>query len=189
MSSITTKCSIKNCTNKAHSKDWCAKHYKRWKMHGDVNTVLREYHNKIKTTEYYSWGAMKSRCLNKNSSKYKYYGGRNIRICERWSKSFSAFLKDMGNKPSPEHSIDRVDNNGHYSCGKCKECLNNGWNFNCRWATRLQQTQNSRSRSYPQPSKYKPYCIRGHKRTSENLDNQRRCIPCIYIRNRKRFDK
>lgn len=76
---------------------------------------------------------MLTRCYNKNSKGYKYYGGRGIKVCDRWkrdNKGFENFLADMGERPSPLHTLDRVDVNGNY----CPE--------NCRWATQTQQSNN-----------------------------------------------
>jgi hypothetical protein len=94
------------------------------------------------TTEYTSLREMKSRCYNPNATGYVDYGGKGTVVCERWRTSFVNFLADMGKKPSPRHSIERIDNDGHYSCGHCKECLRNDWPANCRWATRDEQARN-----------------------------------------------
>lgn len=82
--------------------------------------------------EYTSWCILRSRCSNPNNNRFKYYGGRGIKVCDRWLKSYENFLADMGRKPSPEHSIDRIDVNGNYEPD------------NCRWATPIQQRANRR---------------------------------------------
>lgn len=83
--------------------------------------------------EYVSWNGMMTRCTSENNSEYKNYGGRGIRVCERW-QLFANFLADMGPKPSREHSIDRYPNgDGNYEPG------------NCRWATPQQQSDNRRT--------------------------------------------
>lgn len=82
------------------------------------------------TSEYNTWQGMKKRCLNPNNPGYKYYGGRGIKVCDRWKDSFPNFLEDMGNKPTKEHSIDRIDNNKGYS------------KANCKWSTILEQANN-----------------------------------------------
>lgn len=92
-----------------------------------------------------AWYDIRRRCLNSASPHWEHYGGRGISICQRWLDNFHNFLADMGPRPSPEYSIDRINNNGHYSCGKCEECIANGWSANCRWATWLQQHRNRRN--------------------------------------------
>jgi|TARA_Y100000289_G_scaffold51696_1_gene52913 hypothetical protein len=84
--------------------------------------------------EYQSWRGMKNRCLNKNFRRYDDWGGRGIKICPEWVDDFQAFYDYMGPKPSPDMSIDRIDNNGDYEPG------------NVRWATVAQQNSNQRPR-------------------------------------------
>jgi hypothetical protein len=67
---------------------------------------------------YRSWTAMRRRCEKPGASNYKWYGGRGIRVCERWA-SFPAFLADMGDAPEGA-TIDRIDPNGHYEPGNCR---------------------------------------------------------------------
>jgi hypothetical protein len=98
--------------------------------------------SKARRSLYGRWFHMKGRCLNPKEAGYPRYGGRGIRVCARWRDSFDAFLLDVGIAPDPNMSIDRADNNAHYSCGKCEECLVNGWRFNLRWATRREQQSN-----------------------------------------------
>lgn len=86
-------------------------------------------HGMSKTRTYAIWNGMLERCTNPNATGYKYYGGRGIKVCERW-RTFENFYADMGERPSPKHSIDRKDNDGNYEPG------------NVRWATSFQQARN-----------------------------------------------
>lgn len=100
---------------------------------------------KSRRPEYQRWQQIKQRCGNPKSRNYKRYGGRGIKVCERWRSDFTAFFEAIGTAPSGGFSIDRKDNNGHYSCGECEECLTNGWPMNIKWATRREQQTNMRS--------------------------------------------
>jgi hypothetical protein len=86
-----------------------------------------------KTTEYRAWSSMKERCCNPNRNNYSDYGGRGIKVCERWINSYENFLKDMGRRPSVGFSLDRIDVNGDYSPE------------NCRWTDQKTQQQNRRN--------------------------------------------
>lgn len=85
--------------------------------------------------EYVLWQGMKARCLNPRNKAYRYYGGRGITVCASWLADYTAFLRDVGMRPDPSMSLDRIDNGGNYEPG------------NVRWATRAEQVANKRPRS------------------------------------------
>lgn len=97
-----------------------------------------------RTTEYNTWVGMVQRCTNPKNIGWRLYGGRGIAVCERWRWSFESFLADMGAKPSPTHSIDRIDNDRGYDCGACPDCIERNARANCRWATPTEQSRNRR---------------------------------------------
>jgi len=91
-------------------------------------------HGKTGTPEHNAWAEMIRRCFDPRRKCYEYYGGRGITVCNRWIENFENFYADMGPKPTPKHSIDRIDVNGNYEPS------------NCRWATPQEQSTNQRQR-------------------------------------------
>lgn len=94
---------------------------------------------------YQTWANIVQRCTNPNNTKYADYGGRGILVCQAWRESFAVFLRDVGEKPSDDAEIDRIDNDAGYEPG------------NIRWATRKQQNRNTRT--------CKRYCLNGENLT------------------------
>ena len=93
-----------------------------------------------------SWTSAKARVLNPNHKKFKDYMGRGIKMCHGFQQ-LETFLAVLGPCDKGK-SLDRKNNNGHYSCGQCYECRKNNWPLNCRWANHLEQCRNRRSNLY-----------------------------------------
>ena len=93
----------------------------------------KEHHGMVHAPEYAVWTHMIQRCTNPVRTGYHLYGGRGIKVCQRWRNSFAAFLEDVGPRPSMGHTLDRIDSDGNYEPG------------NCRWVTADVQANNTRS--------------------------------------------
>jgi hypothetical protein len=103
--------------------------------HNEIRRKIRLTHgataDRKSTPEYRAWKAMKGRCFDPNNISYKNYGARGVTVCDQWLNDYPAFLKEIGRRPSKNHSVDRINNNGNYEPG------------NVRWATRKEQRRNS----------------------------------------------
>src|SRR3990167_8717804 len=117
-------CAATNCSRPVSARGWCKVHYERWRTGrplGDGNIQpSRETMGERMTSHghtvgyaasptYRSWENMLNRCRNPRTPAYARYGGRGIGVCNRWM-DFAAFLNDMGERPSPKHSLDRYPN-------------------------------------------------------------------------------
>lgn len=91
-------------------------------------------HKKSHSPEYHAWGNMIQRCRNRNHPEYKNYGARGIIVCEEWQSSFERFFEDMGEKPDPKFSLDRINNEEGY------------FKENCRWTDASTQARNQREK-------------------------------------------
>lgn len=128
-------CPLDGCESKHRTRGYCRIHYNRWRN-------------------------MIGRCTNPNHQDYKNYGGRGIFVCLSWSENPDNYYGDIGSAAFEGATVDRPNNNGGYTCGHCKECIENCWPSNWRWASKTQQRNNQRLQG-PRPHPRYPDCPTG----------------------------
>src|SRR5947209_18746960 len=96
------------------------------------------------TPAYSSWKHAKQRCFNPNHESASNYHDRGITMCQGFRESFLKFYEKMGDCPNGK-TLDRIENNGNYSCGDCQQCKEKEWPFNCKWSTKKEQDRNRRT--------------------------------------------
>ncbi|MBK7380396.1 MAG: hypothetical protein IPJ03_15690 [Ignavibacteriales bacterium] len=129
-------CTIGGCTNKARCMGLCNKHYRQINYEKRMLKKGRTRppdNGRSKLPEFCVWLKMRERCLKPNTKEYGNYGGRGIKVCDRWVNNFNNFLEDMGSRPTPKHQIDRIDNEGNYEPN------------NCRWVSQTVNARNKRT--------------------------------------------
>ena len=126
-------CKTEGCDKRVEARGLCKKHYMRWLRSSASIGVKKIFDGRYKHPLWRVYWNMIGRCYSESRPDYRLYGGRGIKVCERWRNDFLAFVADMGPRPSPKHSVDRWPNqNGDYEPS------------NCRWATQTEQCRNSR---------------------------------------------
>lgn len=139
------RCKVNGCQNKGvlnksgsrtFPQGYCGMHYQRLKHHGNALFTKKPIDGRSTHSLYSIWSNMKTRCYNEKSINFKHYGGKGIRMSDRWlngengKSGFACFVDDVGERPSPKHTIDRINSEGDYT------------KFNTRWADRHKQAAN-----------------------------------------------
>lgn len=135
-------CLVVGCERSIHGRGLCVRHYTRMRRHGSTDRLYPSYeqHGMSDSPQYMVWITMKKRCYNRNYDEFHNYGGRGIKVCDRWRNSFSAFYQDMGSRPTKNHQIDRINNDGDYEPDNCHWVLPRT-NASNRRTTKLDQNK------------------------------------------------
>jgi hypothetical protein len=134
MEMTVSTCSVEGCEKKVSACGWCSTHYQRMRFTGRLDLVRPEgYGSRSKHPARAVWAQMKQRCYNPKRHNYADYGGRGIKVHEEWRNDFWAFVRDVGERPSMKHQLDRIDVNGNYEPG------------NVRWVLPAKNSRNKRN--------------------------------------------
>lgn len=112
-------------------------------LNRDRTIEVHTKHGMARTRIFKIHTGILQRCYNTTNPSFGNYGGRGITVCEGW-RVFENFARDIGERPTPKHSVDRGDNDGGYWCGKCDECVQNDYPLNGKWRTVKEQQRNRR---------------------------------------------
>jgi len=181
-------CTVDGCEKTMRWGKYCSMHRARLLRRGSLGAAKPEQvkHGMHTHPLYHTWENMRARCNNLNHTNYSAYGARGIKVCERWD-DFSKFVDDVGDKPTQEHTIDRIDNDGDYEPD------------NVRWATHNQQVHNQRldrrnktgTSGVRYDSKFKVYRVAiNRSRKTYHLGSYKKLSDAIKARKdaEKRFD-
>lgn len=119
-------------------------------LHREISSKVNFKHGESasfigKNKTYTGWQSIKQRCFYTTHSSYCRYGAIGTTMCNGYKESYLLFRNDIGLPQTEEHTVDRIDPYGHYSCGKCKQCKDNKWVMNIRWADEETQRYNKKT--------------------------------------------
>jgi hypothetical protein len=103
-------------------------------------------HGMSRTAAYQRWSGMINRCDNPKFKQYADWGGRGITVCQGF-RDFPVLYAALGDPPAG-HEVNRINNDGNYSCGACSQCLEHGWPMNVKWSSKTEQARNTRANTY-----------------------------------------
>ncbi len=189
-------CTIEGCERKHVAKGLCNMHYSR-SRHGEpkVHKNPRVYGQNRRTDPIaILYCSIYGKCNNAGHSANKWYKEKKVNLCKAWLEyeiglpKFKKQIEDLGPKPTPAHTIDRINNSLGYCCGQCEECAEKGWPMNLRWASKTEQAvnrdQQKNTKIYPGIRKTKAgYSARiKHKGKEKHLSSYKTLEEAIKVR-------